>query len=101
MAMHFANASFYINDEDKTQSAALVGSYSYKVDTALQEMLATKRKLGKMDKRQGYHFIISLKTGSFNKVIQRSAAWREHTRIVRGNPVRIYEGEKFVLRKQQ
>ncbi len=30
---------------------------------------------------------------------QANAAWREHTRIVRGNPVRTYEGEKFVLRK--
>lgn len=32
---------------------------------------------------------------------QVNAAWKEHTRIVRGNPVRIYEGEKFILRKQQ
>ena len=32
---------------------------------------------------------------------QVNAAWREHTRIIRGNPVRIYEGEKFVLRRQQ
>lgn len=31
---------------------------------------------------------------------QINAAWREHTRIVRGNPVRIYEGEKFVLKKK-
>ncbi len=30
---------------------------------------------------------------------QVNAAWREHTRIVRGNPVRTYEGERFVLRK--
>ena len=30
---------------------------------------------------------------------QVNAAWREHTRIVRGNPVRVYEGEKFVLKK--
>ncbi len=30
---------------------------------------------------------------------QTNAAWREHNRIVRGNPVRIYEGERFVLRK--
>ncbi len=29
---------------------------------------------------------------------QANAAWREHTRIIRGNPVRIYEGEKFVLK---
>lgn len=32
---------------------------------------------------------------------QVNAAWREHNRIVRGNPVRVYEGEKFVLKKQQ
>lgn len=30
-----------------------------------------------------------------------NAAWREHTRIVRGNPVWTYEGEKFVLKRQQ
>ena len=28
---------------------------------------------------------------------QKNSAWREHNRIVRGNPVRIYEGEKFKL----
>lgn len=32
---------------------------------------------------------------------QVNAAWREHTRIVRGNPVRIYEGKDFVLRQQK
>lgn len=26
---------------------------------------------------------------------QTNQAWREHTRIVRGNPVRTYEGENF------
>lgn len=26
---------------------------------------------------------------------QTNAAWREHSRIVRGNPVRVYEGEGF------
>ncbi|MDE7430149.1 MAG: peptide chain release factor H [Lachnospiraceae bacterium] len=35
------------------------------------------------------------------KAKQVNTAWREHTRIIRGNPVRIYEGEKFVLKKQQ
>lgn len=30
---------------------------------------------------------------------QVNAAWREHSRIVRGNPVRTYEGEGFVLRR--
>lgn len=30
-----------------------------------------------------------------NKAKQSNDAWREHTRIVRGNPVRIYEGRGF------
>lgn len=30
---------------------------------------------------------------------QADAAWMEHYRIVRGNPVRIYEGERFLLRE--
>ena len=33
------------------------------------------------------------------KADQVNAAWREHNRIVRGNPVRVYEGEKFVLKR--
>ena len=31
---------------------------------------------------------------------QVNAAWKEHNRIIRGNPVRIYEGEKFILRER-
>ena len=61
MAMHLANAISYITDEEKTQRGALVGSHNCNADTALQEMLVIKRKYGKMDKRQGYHFIISFK----------------------------------------
>lgn len=30
--------------------------------------------------------------------LQANAAWREHNRIIRGNPVRTYLGEKFVLK---
>lgn len=30
---------------------------------------------------------------------QKNAAWKEHNRLIRGNPVRIYEGEKFLLKK--
>ncbi len=61
MAMHLANAISYITDEEKTQKGSLVGSHNCNVDSALQEMLETKRKYGKTDKRQGYHFIISFK----------------------------------------
>ena len=31
-----------------------------------------------------------------NKAKQTNDAWREHTRIVRGNPVRVYKGMGFV-----
>lgn len=30
---------------------------------------------------------------------QANAAWQEHNRIVRGNPVRTYVGERFVLKR--
>jgi peptide chain release factor len=30
---------------------------------------------------------------------QVNQAWREHTRIIRGNPVRIYEGLDFRRKK--
>lgn len=59
--MHLANAISYITDGEKTQRGALVGSHNCNVDSALQEMLSVKRKYGKLDKRQGYHFIISFK----------------------------------------
>lgn len=59
--MHLANAISYITDGEKTQEGALVGSHNCNVDTALQEMISVKRKYGKLDKRQGYHFIISFK----------------------------------------
>ena len=42
MAKHLANGLKYIMDPDKTE-----------------DMLETKRHFGKLDKRQGYHFIIS------------------------------------------
>ena len=31
---------------------------------------------------------------------QTNQAWREHTKIVRGNPVRVYEGEKFIRKNE-
>ncbi|MCI9336818.1 MAG: peptide chain release factor H [Lachnospiraceae bacterium] len=31
---------------------------------------------------------------------QKGTAWMEHYRIVRGNPVRIYEGERFLLKEK-
>lgn len=32
------------------------------------------------------------------KAKQENDAWREHTKIVGGNPVRVYQGERFMLK---
>lgn len=32
---------------------------------------------------------------------QTNIAWEEHNRIIRGNPVRVYEGEKFILKEER
>jgi len=69
MAMHLANAISYITDGEKTQEGALVGSHNCNVDTALQEMISVKRKYGKLDKRQGYHFIISFQFHQFQEIL--------------------------------
>jgi len=34
-----------------------------------------------------------------NRQKEKELAWLEHTRLERGNPVRIYEGMKFIRRK--
>lgn len=44
--------------------------------------------------------ILADKAESRNAV-QRDSAWQEHTKIVRGNPVRIYIGEKFELKREK
>ncbi|WP_026654197.1 MULTISPECIES: peptide chain release factor H [unclassified Butyrivibrio] len=33
-----------------------------------------------------------------SKDLQKNDAWSKHAQIVRGNPIRVYEGEKFELR---
>ena len=37
---------------------------------------------------------------SASQANQTNDAWREHNRIVRGNPVRIYTGMEFVRKKK-
>jgi len=59
MAKHLANALKYITDPEKTQDGRYVGSVNCGAQTALAQMIDTKRHYGKLDKRQGYHIIIS------------------------------------------
>lgn len=50
--------------------------------------------LNKKDALEKLNTILADKQQEQQK-LQINAAWREHNRIVRGNPVRIYEGLKF------
>ena len=60
---HLANALEYIQNGEKTEKGILVGSINCLPDTALEQMLETKRFFGKEGGRQGYHLIIALVPG--------------------------------------
>lgn len=49
----------YITVLEKTQSGQLIGTINCQKETAFEEMINTKQRFGKEDKRQGYHLIIS------------------------------------------
>ena len=43
---------------------------------------------------------IVLKNKNASQIEQsKNNAWSKHTDIVRGNPIRVYEGERFRLKK--
>lgn len=49
----------YITVLEKTQGGQLIGTINCQKETAFEEMIHTKQRFGKEDKRQGYHLIIS------------------------------------------
>lgn len=57
---HLKQAIEYITALEKTQAGRFVSGINCQPGAAFQQMMATKRKYGKTDKRQGYHIIISL-----------------------------------------
>lgn len=67
MAKHLANGLKYIMDPDKTENGRYTCGCNCMPDNALQQMLDTKRHFGKMDKRQGYHLIISFEEGGVSE----------------------------------
>ena len=46
---------------EKTQGGRLVGAINCQADMAFEQMMDTKKQFGKIDKRQGYHIILSFK----------------------------------------
>lgn len=42
---------------------------------------------------------ILMDQAEYTRSKQTNEAWKEHMRIVRGNPVRVYQGERFIQKK--
>ncbi len=73
---HLKQAIDYITAPEKTQDCRYVGSINCQPNKAFAQMKATKRKFGKMDKRQGYHIVISfeeedVEPGIAYEIVQR------------------------------
>lgn len=62
-ANHLSKVINYIQNPDKTEQMKLVDAVNCFPETALEQMMHTKRYFGKEDGRQGYHFVISFKPG--------------------------------------
>lgn len=60
---HLKAAIAYISDLEKTQQGALISAINCQPEYAYEQMKGTKKYFGKIDKRQGYHLIISFKEG--------------------------------------
>lgn len=75
---HLKQAIDYIINPEKTQELRYVGGVNCQPQEAFVQMKATKRKFGKMDKRQGYHFVISFE----EEDVEPSVAYDITTRFV-------------------
>lgn len=57
---HLKNSLNYILNDEKTMNGILVGSNcGIEANEIFSQMMNTKKEFGKVDKRQGYHFVIS------------------------------------------
>ena len=63
---HLKTALEYVMNPEKTRDGRLIGGINCQPDNAFEQMKATKRKFGKIDKRQGYHIILSFKEGEID-----------------------------------
>lgn len=63
---HLKRSLDYVMNPEKTQDGRLVGAINCQAESAFEQMKETKRKFGKVDKRQGYHIILSFKEDEVN-----------------------------------
>lgn len=67
IAAHLKHSIDYICNEAKTENGILAGGINCLPDLAFEQMIQTKEMFGQTGKRQGYHFVISLKPGEGTK----------------------------------
>lgn len=67
IAAHLKHSIDYICNESKTENGMFTGSINCLPDSAFEQMIQTKEMFGQTGKRQGYHFVISLKPGEGTK----------------------------------
>ncbi len=60
---HLKQSLEYVMNPEKTQEGRLIGGVNCQPENAFYQMMETKKEFGKVDKRQGYHLIISFKEG--------------------------------------
>ena len=78
----------YIMNPDKTEDSLLCTGINTLPDMAYQDMMDTKRRFGKLDKRQGYHIIQSFAPGE----IEPDAALRFGMEFIEKYLDNRYEG---------
>lgn len=85
-AKHLANGLRYIMDKEKTEDGRFVCGHNCIPELALAQMVETKKHFGKLDKRQGYHFIVSFEEDEISE---------EEAFEVVGEFVKEFLGEDF------
>lgn len=60
---HLKTALDYIMKSEKTQNGRLISAINCQPEYAFEQMRETKKTFNKIDKRQGYHIILSFKEG--------------------------------------